>query len=110
MTKSRSLSKLVLVVIVTVFFFGCKEAPQMQIDAAKATLDSALTAGANLYMVAEYNALQDSFNVAIENVEKQNSKFSLLRNYSKSEAQLVTVKEMASKLITDTKAKIEAMK
>jgi hypothetical protein len=63
------------------FVVSCAKAPQEAIDAANAALQAAKTVEADRYAAAEYNAAKDSLDAATAEVEKQNSKFALFRNY-----------------------------
>ena len=53
---------------------GCQKVPQVQLDLAKVALDSAKTAQADRYLPAEFNAIQDTLNVAVSTVETMKSK------------------------------------
>ena len=61
--------------ICTVLLFtSCVKSPQAEIDAAKAALEAAKTAQADLYVEADYLAVQDSLNAVMVEVEAQSSK------------------------------------
>jgi hypothetical protein len=60
---------------------GCAKAPQQAVEAAKAALETARTEGADRYVADQFNAAQDSLNAAVAEIEAQNSKFALTRNY-----------------------------
>lgn len=75
---------------------SCAKAPQMEIDAAKAAVESAKAAEANRYTPAEFNAVQDSLNAAMTVVEEQNSKFALFRSYKNAKVQLENVAILAA--------------
>ncbi len=70
-----------LTVCMLAFVVGCAKAPQEAIDAANAALEAAKSAEADRYATAEYSAAKDSLDAANAEVEKQNSKFALFRNY-----------------------------
>lgn len=90
--------------VVTVLFVlsGCEKAPQAEIDAAKAALDSAKTAQADVYAAAEYNALQDSLNSVMVKVEEQNSK--TFPSYSALKEQLQAIPALSAQAITAAQA------
>lgn len=65
----------IVTVAIVVLMTGCGKLPQAQIDAAKAAVEAAKTAQADIYAPAEFTQLQDSLNAALAEVEVQNSKF-----------------------------------
>lgn len=89
---------------------GCQKAPQALMDLAKATLDSAKTVQADRYLAAEFNAIQDTFNMAIASVEAMKSESFLKRNYKDAAAQLERVKANIDVVIANTAAKKEEVK
>lgn len=56
------------------FLSGCGKVPQVQIDAANAAVQAAQAAEADVYVPAEFAALQDSLNAALQEVETQKAK------------------------------------
>lgn len=56
------------------FLSGCGKVPQVQIDAANAAVLAAQAAEADVYVPAEFAALQDSLNAALQEVETQKAK------------------------------------
>lgn len=71
-------SKLMLflaAISVAVLLSSCGQVPQKEIDAAKAIIDSAKTAGADVYAPQEIAALQDSLQKALELIEAQKQNF-----------------------------------
>jgi len=94
------------VVLMALMISGCAKVPQVELDAAKAAIETLKGAEVNRYMPAEFNALQDSFNEATAAVETEKSKFFLTRSY----------KEITEKLngitasIEDLKTKSEERK
>jgi len=89
---------------------GCQKIPQVQLDLAKVALDSAKTAQADRYLPAEFNAIQDTFDVAVSTVENMKSKSFWKRNYKEAAAQLDRVKAKADEVITNTAAKKEEVR
>jgi len=67
---------------------GCAKVPQETVDAAKAAVEAAKAAEADRYLADQFNAAQDSLNAAMAEIETQNSKFALTRNYDRAKAQL----------------------
>lgn len=64
------MAALAMVVLTT----SCQKVPQEQIDAAKAAVESVKSVQADLYVPAEYAALQDSLQAVMAAVEVQKSK------------------------------------
>ena len=89
---------------------GCQKVPQAQLDLAKAALDSAKTVQADRYLPAEFNAIQDTFNLAVTSIETIKSQSFWKRNYKDAAAQLERVKANADIVITNTAAKKEEVK
>lgn len=90
---------------VIVVLSSCTKAPQDELNAAKAALDTAKAAGADQYLPERYNALTDSLNAAIAEIETQNSKFFLTRNYNRAKALLTETTQRAGTLKDDAVAK-----
>ena len=57
------------------FLSSCDKVPQEKINAATAVIDSAKTLEADVYVAAEFTAVQDSMKAVLAEVEVQNSKF-----------------------------------
>lgn len=91
-----------------VFMTGCAKVPQMEIDNAKAAVEEARAAGADLYQQAQFGAVQDSLKVALANVETQKSK--LFSRYGAVKVQLEGVKTLAMQVKESTLARIEEVK
>lgn len=64
----------VAVLAMVVLTTSCQKVPQEQIDAAKAAVESVKAVQADLYVPAEYAALQDSLQAVLAAVEIQKSK------------------------------------
>lgn len=97
------------VAVATLIFTGCAKAPQAEIDAAKAALEQAKAAQADLYVEADYLAVQDSLNAVMVDIEAQSSK--LFKSYGKAKEKLVVVTAQATELVGKTetrKAEIKA--
>lgn len=93
---------------VAVLLSSCGKVPQAEIDAANAAIEAAKTAGADVYLSADYAALQDSMNVVNQNVEERNGK--LFKNFKNVSAQLAVVTQMAAEVQTKTDARKEEIK
>ncbi len=86
--KVRSFMKLVGAVLVLAFVFGCAEAPKQDIEAAQAALQAAKAAEADRYAADQFKAVQDSLDAAMAEIQQQDSKFALMRNYDRAKAML----------------------
>ncbi len=89
---------IMLPLVMSVVFWGCAKVPQVEIDAAQAAIEAAKSGEVNRYFASEFNALQDSLNVALANVEAQKSKFALTRNYGSATEKLVQIAQNADSL------------
>ena len=89
---------------------GCAKAPQQAVDEAKAALETARTEGADRYVPDLFNAAQDSLNAAMAEIEAQNSKFALTRNYDRAQQQLEAAKASANAAKDAVAAKKEEVK
>lgn len=91
----------VLVIVgTTVLFSGCAKFPEAEVGLAKIAIENARSAGAEVYVADQFNALQDSLNAVIQTLEIQKSKW--LPNYKNEIGQLATVGSMASDVIVKT--------
>ena len=88
---------------------GCGKAPTDKLaEAEKSVLDAKL-AGASAYMPEDFAKLEGMLSNAQKEVEDQNAKFMLFRDYGKAEQLLISVQAEAPKLIEETaKKKAEA--
>jgi hypothetical protein len=75
--------------MVAAVFTGCGKMPNAEIDLANAAIDSARTAGADVYVPEAYNVLMDSMNAAMVLVEGQNSKF--IKSYGEAREKLAQI-------------------
>ncbi len=89
-----------MVVGTTVLFSGCAKFPEAEVGVAKTAIENAGAAGAEAYLADQFNALQDSLNVAMQALELQKSKW--IPNYKNEIAQLAAIKPMADELIVKT--------
>lgn len=89
---------------------GCAKAPQESIDAAKAAVEAAKEAEADRYLADQFNAAQDSLNAAMTEIEAQNSKFALTRNYDHAKALLESTVAAANAAKDGVAAKKEEIK
>lgn len=108
--KFQSILIVLLIGLVALFFSGCAKVPQELVDAANMAIEEAKTAEANRYLAQEFNTAQDSLNAAMTEIETQNGKFSLFRNYDKAAKALEAVKTVADEAKVKTAARKEEVK
>jgi hypothetical protein len=103
--KNKILFSVLTLGLLVVLATGCQKAPQVQMDLAKSAVDSAKTAEADKYIPAEFNAIQDSLNMVLTNIETINSQSFWKRNYKPSVAQLDAIIVAANAAVTNAVAK-----
>ncbi len=106
----KNLSLSLGLILVLALVIGCAKMPQETVDSTKAVLAAAKDAGADRYLPAEFNAAQDSLNAAMAEIENQNSKFALTRNYNKAKALLASATTLANAAIEKLAAKKDEVK
>lgn len=82
--------------------------PQESIKAAKATLENAKNAQADIYMAYEYKAFEDSLNVMMQKIEAENSK--MMKNYGDLKLQLKEPAVRAEKVTAAVRLRKEVVK
>jgi hypothetical protein len=90
------------------FFTSCGKLPQAEIDGAKASLEQAKTAQADLYLADEFFALQDSLNAVVVAAETQKSK--LMANYKEVKEKLNVITTQSNELVAKTATRKEEIK
>lgn len=98
----------VVMVITAAVFTSCGKLPQAEIDAAKASLDSAKIAQADIYLADEFFALQDSLNACVVAAETQQSK--MFASYADVKGKLTAITAQGNELINKTSARKEEIK
>ncbi len=78
------------------FLTSCGKVPQEQIDAAKVAIEAAKTAEADVYVPAEFTALQDSLTATMAAIEVQNSK--LFKKFGPAKLQLEAITAKAAEV------------
>lgn len=96
------------IVVVSLIFTSCAKPPQAELDAAKAALEQAKAAQADLYVEADFLAVQDSLNAVQVEIEAQSSK--LFKSYTKAKEKLVVVTTQATELVAKTEVRKEEIK
>lgn len=95
-------------IMMVAFLSSCGKAPQAEIDAANAAIEAAKAAEANVYLPAEFAAVQDSMTAINADVEAQKSK--LFKNFGDAKTKLEQTQAAANKLAADAAAKKEEVK
>lgn len=95
-------------VVVAVVLSSCGKMPQESVNAAKAAVEAAKNAQADIYMAPQFNALQDSLNAVMGGIEAENSKF--MKNFDGWKVKLDNLTAEAKKVAAEVPAKKEAVK
>jgi len=107
-------SKLLLagcLLAVAVVFAGCAKAPETEMKDAQTALDDARNSvQADKWAANEYQAAKASFDAANQEVETQNGKFALTRNFDAAKEKFVQAKADAEKATQAAVANKEAAK
>lgn len=86
--KVRSFIKVASTALVLAFVFGCAEAPKQDMDAAQQAVQEFKASDDARYAADQVRALQDSLDAAMAEVQQQDSKFALMRNYDRAKGML----------------------
>ena len=105
--KNKLLAGLVTLGLITVLA-GCSKMPKAEMDAAKAAIDQAKAAGADMYLPADFAAVQDSLNMITEKIEKQKS--GLFHNFGNAKIQLDSLTVMAKRVQDNTEIRKNQVK
>lgn len=89
---------------------GCAKAPETELLQVKAGIEAAKAVEADRYTPVEFNALNDSLNVATTEIGVQDSKFILFRSYKKAAATLNSTITLAETVKVNAIAKKEQVK
>jgi tetrahydromethanopterin S-methyltransferase subunit G len=94
---------------IVVLLSSCSKVPQVELDAAKAAIEDARTNGADLYVPAEFAALQDSLNAVNELIEARKGK--MFANFGEVKTKLAQITELSAAVKTNAetrKAEVQA--
>jgi hypothetical protein len=105
--KNKILLGLAAIAMVAVLS-SCGKAPQAEIDATNAAIAAAQTAEANVYLPAEFAALQDSMNVINAAIETQKGR--LFKKYGPVKEQLAQVLASANQVAANAAVKKDEVK
>ncbi|HNR42484.1 MAG TPA: hypothetical protein PKL65_09640 [Bacteroidales bacterium] len=95
-------------ILMVAFLAGCGKVPQVEIDAAKAAIEAAKAAEADVYIPVELAAVQDSMNAVLANVEAQKSK--LFKKFGPAKEKLAAVVAMANQAAANAAVKKEEVR
>ncbi len=104
--KTRTLA--LTAIAISAIFASCSKLPQAEINNAKASVEEAQAAGADIYLPDTYIALQDSMNSVMEGVEAQKSK--MIKSYNDLKVGLAGVTAYGQEVKIQTEAKKEEVK
>ncbi|UCF63265.1 MAG: DUF4398 domain-containing protein [bacterium] len=99
--KVKLFVSLVVFIIAALLLTSCSKAPQELVEAAKNAVDSAKSAQADLYVPDEFQNIQDSLNAALSEIQAQDSKFFISRDYTHAKKLLESTTSMAETVIED---------
>jgi len=97
--------------VMALFVTGCSKAPQAEIDAAKAALEQAAVAEADVYAVDQYAAAEDAMKALEAELTVQEEKSALFRRYGKAKeltADVMTASATAEEAAVAGKAQVQA--
>ena len=97
--------------VMVLFVTGCSKAPQAEIDAAKAALEQAAVAEADVYATEEYGAAEEAMKQLEAELTVQEEKSSLFRRYGKAKelaAEVTTASATAADAAVAGKAQVQA--
>jgi len=77
------------------FIAGCSESPTTQYDASKTALEQARLAEAEQYAPGLFKEAADSLNSAMVEIKKQDSRFSVIRDYDRAEEIIAEAQQLA---------------
>jgi hypothetical protein len=105
--KNKILLGLAAIAMVAVLA-SCGKVPQAEIDATNAAITAAQAAEANVYLPAEFAAVQDSMNAINAAIEAKNGK--LFKNFKVEVADLAATKTLAEQVTANAAVKKEEVK
>jgi hypothetical protein len=93
-----------------VLIAGCAKAPQKEMSAASAAIESAKAAKAPIFAAEQFKSAQDKVDAAFADIKAQNAKMPFSRNYDKAKkmlAEATAATEAAKAAVAANKSKIE---
>jgi hypothetical protein len=109
MKRNRTGSLLAMALVATTLFVtACAKAPAEEVTSAQSALEQARAAEAEKYAMDSYGAARDSLAAAEAEIQAQNSKFALFRNYDRAKALVASAQTAAAKAQQDAVVNKEA--
>jgi hypothetical protein len=105
--KSKILMGLAAIAMVAVLS-SCGKKPQVEIDATNAAIEAAKAAEANVYLPAEFAAVQDSLNTVMAAIQAKEGK--LFKSMTPEKEKLATVLAQANQVAANVAAKKDEVK
>lgn len=102
--KSRILMGMAVIAMVAVLS-GCGKKPQVEIDATNAAIEAAKAAEADVYLPAEFAAVQDSMNAVMAAITAKEGK--LFKGMTAEKEKLTAVTALANQVAANVAAKKE---
>lgn len=109
MLRLASIPK-IAALLTAIWLVGCEKPPQIEIDNAKAAVENARNAEAEKYATQMFKALKDSLDAGLKEVEAQNQRFALLRNYDKAKQTLTGVTSRSQQVIDSARENKEKIR
>lgn len=106
--KSMKTISLLSLVAIALLVVSCGKMPQESIDTVNASIKSARSAQADVYMGSELKAAQDSMVVIMQGIETENSK--MFKSFDSYKTRLDNLKGTLDQIIAEVPAKKEAFK
>lgn len=92
-------------ILLAIFMAGCSSVPQVQIDAAKAAVDSAKTVEADLYLAQEFQQLTDSLDAVLAAIEAEKAETVGARDFKPYIEQLDSLTSLAETIKINAETK-----
>jgi hypothetical protein len=108
--KTKFFFPLLTLGLAVILSTGCQKAPQAELDQANAAVAAANAAEVNRYLLADYQAIQDSLNLALAGIEENNAKSAFSRKYDEPKRLLIVVTEMSNQAVANVQSKKEELK
>jgi len=89
---------------------GCAEAPKQSLEEAKAALDSAKTASADVFCKEQFEAARSSYDLAVAALQEQEKKLPFMRDYVKVSELLAASRSAAAAAKADVEVSKEKIR
>jgi hypothetical protein len=109
--KHLRLPALIAAASIFMMITGCAKEPIREMGMAKAAMDSAKAAQADVYLPDQFASVNESLNAALSDIDRQKAASALKRNYDKDKQSLVSVVSSAADLkakAAEEKARVQS--